>query len=178
MMLTGERVTLRPVRPEDLALLYALRVDLDTWGDTTDTAPFPMTFEAYKQSATDPALTPEKGAKWSAEVGGALVGRAGMFAFDDLSRNAEVGLALAPDARGKGYGREILRLLLDFGFTHRNLHRIWLECSAANERAVRAYAAAGFVEEGRLREHAWIDGAYVDVVRMAVLRSEWSSVAR
>jgi RimJ/RimL family protein N-acetyltransferase len=29
------------------------------------------------------------------------------------------------------------------------------------------------VEEGRLREHAWVDGSYVDVVRMAALRSEW-----
>lgn len=174
-MLTGDRVTLRPMRPDDYEQLYAWRVDLATWGDQTDEAPFPLTLEAYKQSSAEAAKSPEKRCAWAAEVDGALVGRAGMFAFDELSRNAEVGLGFGPEHRGKGYGRETLRLLLAFGFEHRNLHRIWLECAATNERAVRAYTAAGFVEEGRLRQHAWIGGRYVDVVRMGVLREEWAA---
>lgn len=174
-MLHGEHVTLRPVRPDDYEQLYAWRIDLATWGDTSELAPFPMTFEAYKQWRDEAALTPEKGVSWAVEAGGTLVGGASLFAFDELSRNAEVGISLGPDHRGKGYGRETLRLLVDFGFRHRNLHRVWLEASAENERALRAYRAAGFVEEGRLREHAWIDGRYVDVVRMAVLRGEWAA---
>ena len=174
-MLTGDRVTLRPVRPDDHEQLYAWRLDLATWGDQTDVAPHPMTFEEYRQSKEDAARTPDKGVSWTAEVDGTLVGSASMFAFDELARHAEVGLTFGPEHRGKGYGRETLRLLLDFGFTHRNLHRVWLECSAANERAIRCYTAAGFTEEGRLREHAWINGRYVDVVRMAVLRAEWEA---
>lgn len=172
-MLTGERVTLRPLRPDDYESLYAWRVDLATWGDTTDMAPFPMTFETYRAGAEESAKRED--AAFAVEVGGTLVGRAGIFAFDNLARNAEVGLTLGPEHRGQGYGREVLALLLDFGFTHRNLHRVWLECTATNERAIRAYRAAGFVEEGRLREQAWIDGAYVDMVRMGILRSEWEA---
>jgi RimJ/RimL family protein N-acetyltransferase len=97
-----------------------------------------------------------------------------MYAMDPLARNAAVGVSLAPDQRGKGYGRDVVKVLVDFGFRHRNLHRVWLEALATNEAGLRAYAAAGFVEEGRLRDHAWVDGAYVDMVRMAVLRSDWS----
>ena len=29
------------------------------------------------------------------------------------------------------------------------------------------------VEEGRMREHIWLDGRYVDKVIMGVLRGEW-----
>jgi RimJ/RimL family protein N-acetyltransferase len=29
------------------------------------------------------------------------------------------------------------------------------------------------VEEGRLREQVWLDGRYVDMVYMGVLREEW-----
>lgn len=173
-MLTGDLVTLRPLRPADYPTLWEWRIDLATWGDQSDQAPFPMTLEAYARWNDESALTPEKGVTWAIEAGGELVGRASLFAFDELSRNAEVGLGFGPDHRGKGYGRDTLRVLLRFAFTHRNLHRVWLECAATNERALRAYRAAGFVEEGRLREHAWIDGRYVDVVRMAVLRSEWA----
>jgi RimJ/RimL family protein N-acetyltransferase len=38
---------------------------------------------------------------------------------------------------------------------------------------VGAYKAVGFVEEGRLRKHAWFDGAYRDVLVMSVLREDW-----
>lgn len=174
-MLTGDQVTLRPVRPADYEQLYAWRIDLATWGDQQEVAPYPMTLAEYVRRNDESAQDQSKGVSFAAEVDGTLIGRAGMFAFDELARNAEVGLGLGPDHRGKGYGREILRLLLSYGFTHRNLHRVWLECSAENERAVRAYRAAGFTEEGRLRDHAWINGRYVDVVRMAVLRAEWEA---
>jgi RimJ/RimL family protein N-acetyltransferase len=66
-------------------------------------------------------------------------------------------------------------VLLHYGFTMRNLHRIWLDTTASNEAALRSYAAAGFVEEGRLREAAFVNGRYVDAVRMAVLRSDWEA---
>ncbi len=35
------------------------------------------------------------------------------------------------------------------------------------------FKACGFVEEGRMREHVWLAGRYVDNVIMGVLREEW-----
>ena len=52
---------------------------------------------------------------------------------------------------------------------------MWLEVHAENERAIRAYRACGFAEEGRLREHAWLAGRYVDVIQMGILREEWEA---
>ena len=45
---------------------------------------------------------------------------------------------------------------------------------ADDDRAVGAYRKVGFVEEGRLRAHAWYDGARHDELVMAVLREEWA----
>ena len=47
-----------------------------------------------------------------------------------------------------------------------------LEVLADNEPAVRCYRASGFVEEGRLRDDAWVDGRFADVLRMAVLATD------
>jgi RimJ/RimL family protein N-acetyltransferase len=172
-MLTGERVTLRPVRPEDLPTLYEWKVDLATWEATTDVPAYPMTYDEYREYAEKKARDPQGNADFVAEVGGVLVGRGGLFAFDPLTHCAEVGISFGPEHRNKGYGQETLRLLVDFGFRHRNLHRIWLETLASNAAALRCYTKVGFVEEGRLREHAWVDGAYEDMVRMGLLRAEW-----
>ena len=61
----------------------------------------------------------------------------------------------------------------DYAFRLRNLRRVWLEVHASNERAIRAYSSCGFVEEGRMREHIWLDGRYLDNVLMGILRDEW-----
>lgn len=75
---------------------------------------------------------------------------------------------------GRGYGRETVGLLVGYVFRMLNLRRIFLRVHGRNERAIRAYRAAGFIEEGRLRGHVWSDGAYDDLVLMGVLREEWS----
>ena len=72
-----------------------------------------------------------------------------------------------------GYGSEAVRMLLRHAFVHRNMRRVWLWCHARNTRALRAYTACGFVEEGRLRQHLRSDGAYDDPEPMGVLRVEW-----
>jgi RimJ/RimL family protein N-acetyltransferase len=66
-----------------------------------------------------------------------------------------------------------VRVLLDYAFRLINVHRVWLTVNGNNERAIRCYRACGFVEEGRLREHIWSNGQYVDRVYMGILRSEW-----
>jgi RimJ/RimL family protein N-acetyltransferase len=53
------------------------------------------------------------------------------------------------------------------------MRRVYLTVNGTNERAMRAYRACGFVEEGRLRQHVWSDGAYIDLVYMGILREEW-----
>jgi hypothetical protein len=56
-----------------------------------------------------------------------------------------------------------------------NLRRVWLETGSDNERAIRCYRACGFVEEARLRQHAWSGGGRVDGVCMGLLRDEWEA---
>ena len=171
-MLTGERVTLRPVRENDLPVMYEWRIDMDTWAATTPVAPYAMTWELFKQRAQKQSEAAEENVDFAVEVGGTLVGRAGLFHFDPLTRSCETGLVFGPGHRGKGYGREVLRLLLDFAFRHRNVHRVHLTTLSSNEAAQRCYLAAGFVEEGRRRESAWVDGAYEDEVLMSVLSTD------
>ena len=109
------------------------------------------------------------------EVDGRMIGHIGLFGFDPLARSAEVGLALAADSRGRGYGTDAMRVIVGFGFERRHLHRIHLTVLASNAIAIASYRKVGFVEEGRLRESAWLRGHYEDELRMGLLRSEWGS---
>ena len=63
--------------------------------------------------------------------------------------------------------------LVDYGFRHLNMHRIWLGVLASNKRAIRSYTACGFREEVHRRRHIWVDGVLQDEVMMGLLRAEW-----
>ena len=54
-----------------------------------------------------------------------------------------------------------------------NMHRVWLTTHSENERAIRCYKACGFIEEGRMRQHLYVRGHYVDRVVMGILREEF-----
>ena len=172
-MLSGERVVLRPMRPADVEPLWRMRLDPLVWAQTTEQPLLPQTLEEYRTRYEAPSKNDD--AQFAVEVDGVLSGRGALFSVDPLARHGEVGLALLPEARGRGLGRDVLRVLLGYAFRSRNLRRVHLQTLASNTAALAAYRAVGFVEEGRLREHAWVEGAYEDIVLMGVLQSEWDA---
>jgi diamine N-acetyltransferase len=114
----------------------------------------------------------------SAEKGADEWQMIGNCSFMDVNHNAhsaEVGLFIGDKSCwNKGYGTEVMRLLLRFGFETLNLNRIFLRVDDDNKRGVRAYEKAGFVHEGSLRQSVYRDGHYHDLLIMSVLRSEWN----
>lgn len=97
--------------------------------------------------------------------------------FDWKARKCEFGIMIGePDCWGKGYGTEVTRLMLRLAFENLNLNRVWLTVDAANEKGIRAYRKAGYVEEGRLRADRYVRGRYGDTLVMGVLRQEWEAL--
>jgi diamine N-acetyltransferase len=102
------------------------------------------------------------------------IGNCGYHNFDWRSRAVEVGIFIGDKSCwNRGYGTQVMRLMLQHGFNTLNLNRIALDVYETNPRAVRAYEKAGFVHEGRRRQGTYKDGRYVDILQMSVLRDEW-----
>jgi len=73
----------------------------------------------------------------------------------------------------KGFGKEALQLLLDFGFNELNFHRIQLNVLSYNEIAINLYEDLGFVKEGTYREFILRDGKRFDMYLYSLLKEEW-----
>lgn len=91
--------------------------------------------------------------------------------FQPAYQTAELGVRIGVENdRGKGLGTRAVRLAMDYAWGVLNLHRISLNVLAHNDRAIVSYLNAGFVMEGKLREAAFIDGQWRDVVVMGALQ--------
>ena len=176
-MLQGTRVTLRGFTRDDLPLLWKYNNDVEVELAGGGDPPMPQALERLQADWDRDVAQGGRDRAWFAiEADGKLIGQCALHGLNETARTAELGIAIGDKAYwGRGFGREAVSLLLDYGFRLRNLRRIWLSVHGDNERAIRAYAACGFVEEGRLREHVWGDGAYRDLVYMGVLRREWQT---
>ena len=173
-MLEGDRVILRPIQAWDRERLYELIETIEVNALSSNDPPLPRSLDEIE--ARDKRWLEERhtDAAWFAiDVDAELVGECGLHSIDHYHQRAEVGISIGRQYWGKGYGQDAVRTLVDYGFRHLNLAKISLRVLADDERAVGAYRKAGFVEEGRLRDHTWSDGARHDELVMAVLRDDW-----
>lgn len=84
----------------------------------------------------------------------------------------EIGIALLPEFRGRGYGTAAQIEVVDYLFTHTSVHRIQAVTTRGNVAEERALEKAGFRREGVMRGIGmWVD-RWVDAVIYAVLRGD------
>jgi len=74
----------------------------------------------------------------------------------ELKSTAEVGIVLLSDYCNTGYGSEILRAYLAFGFEKLSLHRVYGKCDEQNLASARLMEKCGLTYEGTIREHVWL----------------------
>ena len=106
-----------------------------------------------------------------------LIGNVSLMDFDSINQTATLGVFIGEnDDRNKGYGREAIKLILNYGFNSLNLNNIMLRVYSFNERAIDTYKKIGFKEIGKRRKSVFRDGKYYDEVFMDFLRDEFNDI--
>lgn len=173
--MVGDLVALGPIRRDLLPLYQRWMNDFSTTRNLSIQAnPLPREKEEawFERAATrdgDPMFTIfEKGT-------GRAIGNTDIQ-FDSRNRTGNFGICIGEaDCRGKGYGTEATRLMLDFAFTAHGIHNVMLTVYEFNRGAIRCYEKAGFKEFGRRRQCQFMGGRLWDVVYMDCLATEFQS---
>ncbi len=102
------------------------------------------------------------------------IGNTALHGLDHRNRSASFGIIIGePECRGRGYGTETTRLMLDYAFTALGLHNVMLTVFVFNAAGRRAYEKAGFKPIGRRRECRVMGGEVYDEIYMDCLASEF-----
>lgn len=176
--IVGERVALGPMRRELQPLFARWFNDLATTRALGDIVP-PWSAERlrawFEAEDATPGLLPftiyaANGAGWQP------IGTTALLDVDQRNGTAEFGIIIgAAEARGRGYGTETTRLMLDYAFTALGLHSVLLTVYAFQQAGARAYEKAGFRHIGRQREVYWLAGRWHDRLYMEALARDFVS---
>ncbi len=77
-------------------------------------------------------------------VNGATVGCIDLFDFDPRNRRAAIGMYIAPEYRGKGVGREVVKQLEAYAFGFLHLRLLYAVIATNNAPCSALYEHAGY----------------------------------
>jgi RimJ/RimL family protein N-acetyltransferase len=172
-MLQGKNVRLRKRDKEDLDFFFEFWNSLNCYGEFEAIQPQISREEAQKRiERTD--LSDNVGWTWFVveKKDGTKIGFIVHFTVQP-SGHVEIGYALVPEEKGKGYGTEALLIMTDYLFITKDIVRIQATTDVRNIASQRILEKAGFQREGTLRKAGFIRGQLQDDYLYSILREEW-----
>lgn len=172
MLISGEKVRLRPATPNDFPQMI-------TWSRDEEVnryleGEFPKTIDEY--SVWLKKLNSDRHAKHFAIVtlpDSRLIGDIQLDHITWRSGDAELRIRIGErHLWDKGYGTDAIVALLQHAFENMTLSRIYLRVFSSNLRAIRCYEKAGFRKEGRLKRRS-TDGQMKEIILMSILRDQF-----
>ena len=104
---------------------------------------------------------------------GLLIGNCGVRMDKAHALEADIGYELDPKHWNHGYASEAAHAIVDFGFNHFGVHRVWSWCVADNTSSAHVLEKLGMRLEGRLMEHEYYKNRWWDTLMYAILADEW-----
>lgn len=173
--LVGSRLRLREFRFGDWPEVHEWGADpevcrYEPWGPNT-----PEDTRAFVQRVLDAAAaSPRTEYTLLAELQetAQIVSAGVLYLRNEANRTGSVGYVLKRAQWGHGFGTEIARLLLRFGFERFGLHRIYATCDPWNAASAHILQKIGMRHEGVMRESVLIRDGWRDSDLYAILASD------
>ncbi|MDP3524243.1 MAG: GNAT family protein [Hoeflea sp.] len=178
--LETERLKLRAFSPEDVDAVHAYQglTEVARYQYWEPRSRDEVAMEVAKWA--EPDGPPEAPASMVFAVtiksSGVLVGDMVLLFRDWDARQGEIGFSFHPAQGGQGYATEAARAVMDLGFFHFNLHRIFGRCDARNDRSWALMQRLGMRREAHFREHALFKGVWDEEFYYAILQREWADL--
>ena len=171
-MLEGTRINLKVVEKEEIPHLVDMTNRPEFWG---------LYESPFQRSRTEmeKGIEEWKGSKrfFIQKKDGSRVGLINLFEVVPgfaAQFGLEIGYALSPEERGKGYCTEAVTLLLDYSFLTTLVARVQAHTDVRNVASQRVLEKAGFVKEGTNRQSYFANGGMHDMFIFSILRKEWN----
>jgi dethiobiotin synthetase len=163
-VLRGDQVVLREPHETDVARLVEILAtpEVARWWPSEDA-------QGVRELLVDPGTT-----TWAVVDGEDVIGLVQAWEeVDPEYRHGGIDIALHPAWHGRGLGTDTVRTVARHLIEERGHHRVTIDPSAANERAIRCYERVGFRPVGVMRRYErGADGTFHDGLLMDLLAGE------
>lgn len=177
LILSGERLILRPPRRSDAEAIYRQIKDPAISRHTF--IPHPYELEHAYDFIKRASKSRRDGKTYSLSIflkdDNRLIGGIGLERINTKHRNAEIGYWLARKYWGQGYTSEAVTIMLKFAFNDLKLRRVFAGVMHPNAVSARLLERCGFTLEGRMRKSIKQRGRWMDILNYGILTEEFEA---
>jgi len=176
----GFRVYLRALEPEDYKVSIRWRKDEEIW-DMLVGRKYYVSEEYERQWVLD--VIQGKYEKVVLAVclkeNDSYIGNVYLNNIDWFNKNASSAILMGDrQFWGRGYGTEVIVLMLYHAFYDLGLQRIQARQLLSNKASIKTYEKCGFISEGVLRRAVYKDGGYQDLNLMSIIREDFDEILK
>jgi len=165
-MLVGDKITLRPLKVDDVYKINEWRNNIDNIIATIGIR-FPKSFDLDMEWIKNVILDKSNKNIYFGiveNVSSELIGIIQLNNIDWIYRTTEFGIVIGDkNMRGKGYSKEAMSLIISYASDIINLRKINLRVLSSNTNAINLYKKFGFILCGELKKEVFVKGDYKDI---------------
>ena len=164
--LSGKKIHLRALEPEDLDFLYAIENNESFWEVSSTQTPFSRyILEQYiVNSHLDIYEAKQLRLIIVDNTTYKSVGMIDLFDFNPQHKRAGIGILIIDREQHKGFASEALELLIDYSFNQLNLHQLFANITVGNIRSLELFKKYNFEKIGVKKEWLFSKGVFKDEV--------------
>ncbi|OCA90674.1 GCN5 family acetyltransferase [Bacillus sp. FJAT-27225] len=176
----GRLVTIKPISPDDLPVLWEMiygeeEPEWKKW----DAPYFPLKRFEKEEYIISMNILMEEGldTRWGIWADGKIIGTVSYYWEHKPSHWLEAGIVIYDPAYWNGgYGTEAFKLWISHLFETMELHRIGFTTWSGNKRMMKVGEKLGMVMEARIRKARIYQGEFFDSIKMGILKEEWEEI--
>jgi len=93
-----------------------------------------------------------------------------LFDFNPQHKRAGIGILIHPDFENKGVASEALSLLINYSFSHLQLHQLYANITSSNSKSLALFKKYNFNEVGIKKDWILSEGKFKDEVLFQLIK--------
>ena len=165
MKLKGQNIYLRALEPEDLEFVYTIENNESVWEISHTQTPYSrFLIHQYLENAhQDIYEAKQLRLAICLQNSFEAIGLIDLFDFDPQHSRAGIGILIQNSIdRNKGIGSEALQLLINYSFSHLQLHQLYANIGTENEVSLQLFTKFGFQKIGVKKQWNKVNNVYKD----------------
>jgi diamine N-acetyltransferase len=170
--LKGENLTLRALELEDLDFLFQIENNESFWEVSHTQAPFSKYILKKYIENGHLDIYEAKQLRFLIEEKSTnkRIGMIDLFDFNPQHQRAGIGILIHPKFQQKGFASEALSIIINYCFSHINLHQLYVNITTDNTKSISLFEKHHFTKVGIKKDWILSEGTFKNEILFQLIK--------
>ncbi len=170
-ILLGKNISLRALEPEDLDFLFSVENNETFWEISSTQTPYSKyILQKYIENSHQDIYEAKQYRFVICNIDNIAIGLIDLFEYNPQHSRVGVGILIIPEFQGKGFASEALELLIEYTFSHLNVHQIFANITPDNIESIALFEKHNFKKAGLKKDWIFSNATYKDEILYQLIK--------